>query len=208
MNETANILNNATPRSLILLDEVGRGTSTFDGLSIAWALVEFLHQNQRVAARTLFATHYHELNELAGRYERVRNFRIQVQEHDGKVIFLRKMVSGGADHSYGIEVARMAGLPEPVIERARQVLQQLESQHLVVEAAEENEARGDGLSVKSPKPTLPAMQDDFQMTLFNTPEPDPIAEAIKEKLSAVDPNRMTPIEALLMLAELKRLAGE
>ena len=209
MNETANILNNATSRSLILLDEVGRGTSTFDGLSIAWALVEFLHQNQRVAARTLFATHYHELNELAARYERVRNFRIQVQEHDGKVIFLRKMVSGGADHSYGIEVARMAGLPEPVIERARQVLLQLESQPLVVEAAgEDTEASGDGLSVKSPKPVLPAMEDDFQMTLFSAPTPDPIAEEIKEKLSAVDPNRMTPIEALLTLAELKRLVGE
>ena len=209
MNETANILNNATPRSLILLDEVGRGTSTFDGLSIAWALVEFLHQNQRVAARTLFATHYHELNELAARYERVRNFRIQVQEHDGKVIFLRKMVSGGADHSYGIEVARMAGLPEPVIERARQVLLQLESQPLVVEAAgEDTRASGDGLSVKSPKPVLPAMEDDFQMTLFSAPAPDPIAEAIKEKLNAVDPNRMTPIEALLTLAELKRLVGE
>ena len=162
-----------------------------------------------MAARTLFATHYHELNELAARYERVRNFRIQVQEHGGKVIFLRKMVSGGADHSYGIEVARMAGLPEPVIERARQVLLQLESQPLVVEAAgEDTEASGDGLSVKSLKPVLPAMGDDFQMTLFSAPAPDPVAEEIKEKLNAVDPNRMTPIEALLTLAELKRLVGE
>ena len=121
MNETANILNNASPRSLILLDEVGRGTSTFDGLSIAWAIVEYLHENADVAARTLFATHYHELNELAARYGRIRNARIQVQEHDGKVIFLRKLVEGGADHSYGIEVARMAGLPEPVVRRAREV---------------------------------------------------------------------------------------
>ena len=210
MNETANILNNATPRSLILLDEVGRGTSTFDGLSIAWALVEYLHQNERVAARTLFATHYHELNELAARYERVRNFRIQVQEHGGKVIFLRKMVPGGADHSYGIEVARMAGLPEPVIERARQVLHQLESQHLVVEAAgEQPEARGDGSApAKASKPVLPAVDADFQMSLFTTPEPDPVFEELKEKLSAVDPNRITPIEALLTLAELKRLVGE
>src|SRR5690606_12995927 len=106
--EAANILNNATPRALILLDEVGRGTSTFDGLSIAWALVEYLHEREDVAARTLFATHYHELNELANRYERVRNARVQVEEHDGRIIFLRKLVPGGADHSFGIEVARMA----------------------------------------------------------------------------------------------------
>ncbi|MFQ5570875.1 MAG: DNA mismatch repair protein MutS [Rhodothermales bacterium] len=209
MNETANILNNATPRSLILLDEVGRGTSTFDGLSIAWALVEFLHQNHRVAARTLFATHYHELNELASRYERVRNFRIQVQEHGGKVIFLRKMVPGGADHSYGIEVARMAGLPEPVIERARAVLHQLESQHLVVEGPEETaEAGGDGLSVRSTKAAVPTMDDTFQMSLFESGTPDPIAEEIKEKLDAIDTNRITPIEALIALAELKRLLEE
>ncbi len=210
MNETANILNNATPRSLILLDEVGRGTSTFDGLSIAWALVEYLHQHADVAARTLFATHYHELNELAARYERVRNFRIQVQEHGGKVIFLRKMVPGGADHSYGIEVARMAGLPEPVIERARQVLEQLESQHLVVEAAgEESAAGGDGVPARRARPALPPLDDTPQMSLFGgAAAPDPAFEEIKEKLSAVDPNRITPIEALLTLAELKRLAGE
>jgi len=206
MNETANILNNATPRSLILLDEVGRGTSTFDGLSIAWALVEYLHQHDRVAARTLFATHYHELNALTERYARVRNFRIQVQEHGGKVIFLRKMIPGGADHSYGIEVARMAGLPEPVIERARQVLHQLESQHLVVESPGEAPASGgDGAVVKAAKPLLPPADDAFQMSLFNTAASDPVFEAIKEKLGTVDPNRITPIEALLALAELKRL---
>ncbi len=143
MNETANILNNATPRSLILLDEVGRGTSTFDGLSIAWALVEYLHETPSVAARTLFATHYHELNELAERFPRVKNYRVQVEEHDGKVIFLHKLVPGGADHSYGIEVARMAGLPEPVIVRAREILRHLEAQHLVVEAP-----AGDGEPVR------------------------------------------------------------
>lgn len=204
MNETANILNNATPRSLILLDEVGRGTSTFDGLSIAWALVEYLHEQPSVAARTLFATHYHELNELAERYGRVRNFRIQVQEHGGKVIFLRKLVPGGADHSYGIEVARMAGLPEPIIVRARAILQHLESQHLAIEGAEETP--GDGLPA-APVATLPAFDESaFQMSLFDA-SPDPVAEALREKLDALDPNQMTPIEALLALAELKRIGA-
>ena len=208
MNETANILNNATPRSLILLDEVGRGTSTFDGLSIAWALVEFLHENPQVAARTLFATHYHELNELAARYHRIRNYRIQVQEHNGKVIFLRKMIPGGADHSYGIEVARMAGLPDPVIERARAVLQQLESQHLVVEATgSDADAGGDGVSPHTVRPSLPEAEDRFQMSLFTGPPADPALLKMKEKLDALDTDRLTPIEALLALAELKRIAS-
>jgi DNA mismatch repair protein MutS len=215
MNETANILNNATPRSLILLDEVGRGTSTFDGLSIAWALVEYLHETAPIAARTLFATHYHELNELAARYGRIRNFRIQVQEHDGKVIFLRKLVPGGADHSYGIEVARMAGLPEPVIARAKEVLRHLESQHLAVDSPAPH---GDGALVDSPTPILPHTQTPAlnrpssianyaQPTLFG-PEPDPQAEALKDELRKLDPNRMTPIAALMKLAELKGMVGE
>ena len=189
MNETANILHNATPRSLILLDEVGRGTSTFDGLSIAWALVEHLHDTSTVAARTLFATHYHELNELTDRFERVRNFRIQVQEHDGKIIFLRKMLPGGADHSYGIEVARMAGLPASIITRARGILTQLESQHLAVEADAKAEA--------------PGVPPDVQMSLF----PMTPVDELSQRLSAIDPDRMTPLEALVTLAELKGLLG-
>ena len=216
MNETANILNNASPRSLILLDEVGRGTSTFDGLSIAWAIVEYLHEHAEVAARTLFATHYHELNELAARYGRIRNARIQVQEHDGKVIFLRKLVEGGADHSYGIEVARMAGLPEPVVRRAREVLHTLESQHLTVEAAraeeeaapDEKETGGDGLSVPYLKAAaVDALDAAPQMSLFTAAMPDPLVEELKAKLEEIDPNRMTPIEAMLKLAELKALIG-
>ncbi len=204
MNETANILNNATARSLILLDEVGRGTSTFDGLSIAWALVEYLHEAPELAARTLFATHYHELNELANRYPRVRNYRIQVQEHDGKVIFLRKLIPGGADHSYGIEVARMAGLPEPVIQRAKEVLRQLESQHLVVEEASDP-AHGDGIPSRSAQPVAATIDEpDFQMSLF-TAAPDPVAEQLKDTLRSLDLNRMTPIEALMKLDELRRL---
>lgn len=204
MNETANILNNASPASLILLDEVGRGTSTFDGLSIAWSLVEYLHENPEVAARTLFATHYHELNELAGRLDRVQNYSIQVKEHDGRIIFLRKMVAGGTDHSYGIDVARMAGLPPAVIDRARSVLQQLESQEWVVDEAE---ASGDGLP-SSARPQVPELDEpQFQRSLFDTP-PDPQAEALKEQVGQLDPDRMTPIEALMKLVELKALLGD
>ncbi len=199
MQETANILNNASPRSLILLDEVGRGTSTFDGLSIAWALVEYLHEQPEVAARTLFATHYHELNALAERYPRVRNFRVQVEEREGKVLFLRKLVPGGADHSYGIEVARMAGIPEPVIERAREILHHLESQQLSLEEME-TAVPHVRKAVRVPDRLQPGAP--FQLTLFDA---DPVALEIKERLARVDPNRITPIEALLLLADLRRL---
>ncbi len=204
MNETANILNNATPRSLILLDEVGRGTSTFDGLSIAWAVVEYLHENRNVAARTLFATHYHELNALADRYERIRNARIQVQEHDGKVVFLRKLVEGGADHSYGIEVARMAGLPELVIARAREILQRLEAERLSVDGGEDVKSDFGREADKEGTPRSGARGDSFQLTLF---EADASAARVKQELLALDPDRLTPIEALLKLAELHKLAS-
>src|SRR5690606_6832729 len=204
MNETASILNNATPRSLILLDEVGRGTSTFDGLSIAWAVVEHLHERAEVAARTLFATHYHELNALADRLPRVRNARVQVQEHDGKVIFLRTLIPGGADHSYGIEVARMAGLPEAVIRRAKEVLHHLEAHNVAEEIAHEGADPGAGpsgdgalpevkaataASVAPPAPALPAAPTD------------PALVAVMDRLDDMDPDRMTPIEALMALAE-------
>ncbi len=218
MNETANILNNATPRSLILLDEVGRGTSTFDGLSIAWALVEYLHELAEVAARTLFATHYHELNELSARFGRIRNYRIQVQEHEGKVVFLRKLVEGGADHSYGIEVAKMAGLPEPVVIRAREILGHLEGQHLALEEtaeAADADVAGDGAASSAPKAkarkaeagAVPSLSESAvsQMDLFHA-RPDPVAEELKEALQTLDLNRMTPIEALLKLSELKQIS--
>lgn len=200
MNETANILNSASPRSLILLDEVGRGTSTFDGLSIAWALVEFLHDHAPVAARTLFATHYHELNELESRLSRVRNYRVQVQEHAGRIIFLRKLVKGGADHSYGIEVARMAGLPELVLKRAREILTHLESQRLEVEEALEGAGlSGSSLAIPDASP--------IQMSLFAEVS-DPVASEIRERIEAIDTDRLTPIDALIALAELKRLTKE
>ncbi len=201
MNETANILNNATPRSLILLDEVGRGTSTFDGLSIAWALVEYLHEREDVAARTLFATHYHELNELANRYDRVRTACIRVEEHEGRVIFLRKLAPEGADHSFGIEVARMAGLPEPVIARARQILEQLESRRTEVDAGGQGDVRA---AMPAPGDMPPASAGQFQMSLFDA-KADPTGEALKESLSALDLDRMTPLEALQQLHALRRL---
>ena len=198
MNETASILNNATERSLILLDEVGRGTSTFDGLSIAWALVEYLHGEKRVAARTLFATHYHELNELENHLERVRNFRVQVQEHNGKVVFLRKLVRGGADHSYGIEVARMAGLPGDLLDRSRQILTELERQDLEIGTTD---------LTLSPRRMTDLEYAGPQMSLF-VAEPDPRTQEIVDAIAALDPDGMTPIDALLMLSKLHKRATD
>lgn len=196
MNETANILNNASNRSLILLDEVGRGTSTFDGLSIAWSIVEYLHEHPGVAAKTLFATHYHELNELANRLDRVRNYRVLVQEHGGRVIFLRKLVAGGADHSYGIEVARMAGLPTEVLDRAREVLDFLEQTPLV--AGNQLTSSGDGASgTVEPIEKVPGRRQSQSYS-----DNDVVARRFIESL---DLNRLTPIEALVKLNELKDL---
>jgi DNA mismatch repair protein MutS len=207
MNEAANILNNATPRSLILLDEVGRGTSTFDGLSIAWSLAEYLHNHAPVAAKTLFATHYHELNELEQMYERTKNYNVQVKEHDGKVVFLRKLIRGGADHSYGIQVADMAGLPKVVIERAKEILKNLESHSLDItnkNGAIEKEATTKKEAAKNLSEKVDKQEETSQMTMFQT-HVDPRIETVLNKLEATDPNRMTPIEALMMLTELKRL---
>lgn len=226
MNEAANILNNATPRSLILLDEVGRGTSTFDGLSIAWSLAEYLHNQPDVAAKTLFATHYHELNELASLYERIFNCNVQVQEHKGKVIFLRKLIEGGADHSYGIQVASMAGLPDVVIARAREILHNLEKHSLDITnkngaeipisdtAPEETPTNGHApTSAPTPAPftqssrtalkSIEKQPEIPQLSLFAGLS-DPRWESIRTRLEGVEPNRLTPIEALLLLTELKR----
>jgi DNA mismatch repair protein MutS len=208
MNEAANILNNATPKSLILLDEVGRGTSTFDGLSIAWALSEYLHNKPEVAAKTLFATHYHELNELESRYERIKNFNVQVKEHGGKIIFLRKLVRGGADHSYGIQVANMAGLPQVVINRAKEILTNLESHSLDVSHDGNGAMKQSAAKKEAARKTVKEVEKQQQlpqMTLFDS-QMDPNVETLLNKLEASDPERMTPIEALLLLSELKRLA--
>jgi len=206
MNEAANILNNATEHSLILLDEVGRGTSTFDGLSIAWALAEYLHNHVPVAAKTLFATHYHELNALESMYKRIVNYNIQVREHEGKVVFLRKLVRGGADHSYGIQVANMAGLPKELIQRAQVILEELEGQRLEIQDSSENIAQtkvrkdaGKHLSNK----VQPLAETD-QMSLFAVAT-DPILEELRNKIEAIDPNKLSPMQALLLIDEWKKL---
>ena len=229
MHEAANILHNATDRSLILLDEVGRGTSTYDGLSIAWALAEHLHETPGVAARTLFATHYHELNALEARLSRVRNARVQVEEHEGRVIFLRRLVAGGADHSYGIEVARMAGLPPTLIDRARAILAHLEAHAAPVEETGDGAgtappaprpravdapsgavSSGDGAPAVAPsmptaRPTAAAAATAPPPQLGLFAAPDPALERLRDAVAALDPERLTPIEALLKIAELRRL---
>jgi DNA mismatch repair protein MutS len=195
MNETANILNNATARSLILLDEVGRGTSTFDGLSIAWSVAEHLHDTPRVAARTLFATHYHELTELALTKKRVVNLKMLVREWNDSIVFLRKVVEGSADRSYGIQVARLAGLPHAVLERAREVLSNLEREELARDGRPKLARHaGDGAGS--------AAQEPAQIGLF-APEEDPVIGALR----AASLETMTPIEALNFLAGLKERLG-
>ncbi|HWI40241.1 MAG TPA: DNA mismatch repair protein MutS, partial [Verrucomicrobiae bacterium] len=188
MTETANILRNATPRSLVILDEIGRGTSTFDGVSIAWAVAEYLHDEAACAPRTLFATHYHELTELAVTRPRVKNFNIAVREWNDRIIFLRKIVPGGTSHSYGIQVGRLAGLPAPVVARAREILQNLEK-------GEFTDAGTPRIAGKSGK-----AQTSPQLSLFSGP-----GEAVAEKLRGVEVSMMTPLEALNLLDELKRM---
>jgi len=191
MNETANILNNATHNSLILLDEIGRGTSTFDGLSIAWAVAEYLHNNKKLKSKTLFATHYHELTELALLYPRIKNYNVAVEEWGDQVVFLRKIISGGTDNSYGIYVAQMAGLPAELIGRAREILSNLELNEL---------------SPNSKKPRLARRQksrsiDANQLNLF----PPEDSSIIKKEIKGIDINNMTPMEALKKLSDLKGL---
>jgi DNA mismatch repair protein MutS len=194
MEETAHILHNAGPRSLILLDEIGRGTSTFDGLSIAWAVTEYLHDQCPSRPKTLFATHYHELTELALTKPRVKNFHVAVKEWNDQVIFLRKLVEGSTSRSYGIQVARLAGLPGPVIDRAKEVLNNLEQ-------GEFTEGGVPKLAVSRKKK---AVGDSHQLPLFQKP-PDPLREILRE----VDPDRLTPLEALNFLSEIKaRLSRE
>ncbi|MCA1797784.1 MAG: DNA mismatch repair protein MutS, partial [Geobacteraceae bacterium] len=185
MSETANILNHATPRSLIVLDEIGRGTSTFDGISIAWAVAEFLHNNMDVAARTLFATHYHELTALADIHARIVNFNVEVRQWKDKIVFLRRIVPGGASHSYGIQVARLAGLPESVISRANEVLRTLEQENIATDTGEHVSQKNDSSQAQH---------------LFEGEE-----DRVYARLNSVDINRITPLEAINVLDELKRL---
>ncbi len=200
MNETASIMNNISDRSLILLDEIGRGTSTYDGISIAWSIAEFLHNNGSARPKTLFATHYHELNELANKFERIKNFNIATREVGQKVIFLRKLVPGGSQHSFGIHVAKMAGMPRGIVERAVHILTQLEQKSI---SQDEN---GEG-SIEVAKPDTGSISTDrLQLSIFETV--DPTAGKIKEALTDLNINNMTPIECMMKLNELKGLLEE
>ena len=193
MLETANILNNASPRSLILLDEIGRGTSTFDGLAIAWAVTEYIHNTPAISAKTLFATHYHELTELATLYPRIKNFKVAVKEYGDQVIFLRKIEPGGMDNSYGIYVAQMAGMPREVVDRAREVLMNLEANELRPNRQSGLARRRRGMQV-----------DPNQLSLFDVLQSSPVEDELKK----LDINRLTPLEALIKLNELKSLLSD
>ncbi len=185
MNETASILNNISDRSLVFLDEIGRGTSTYDGISIAWAIAEFLHENP-ARPKTLFATHYHELNEMSEMLPRIQNYNVSVKELKDNVLFIRKLVKGGSAHSFGIHVAKMAGMPQTVIQKAQKLLKKLEKDH-----------SGDALhGIKSAK-------DEMQLSIFNLD--DPLLEEIKEEILGLDINTLTPVEALMKLNEIKRM---
>jgi DNA mismatch repair protein MutS len=192
MNEAASILNNISDRSLILLDELGRGTSTYDGISIAWSIVEYIHEHPKSKAKTMFATHYHELNEMEKSFGRVKNFNVTVKEVGNKVIFLRKLVPGGSNHSFGIHVARMAGMPPSVVHRADEILLQLEDTH-----------RKDGLS--KPLEGMAEKREGFQMSIFQLD--DPVLKQIRDEIKNLDINQLTPLEALNKLNEIKKITG-
>lgn len=190
MNEAANILNNISERSLILFDELGRGTSTYDGISIAWAIVEYIHEHPKAQAKTLFATHYHELNEMERTYKRIANYNISVREADGKVIFLRKLVRGGSEHSFGIHVAKLAGMPQSIVRRAEQILHQLES---------ENRQNG----IAKPTSEIAASRGGMQLSIFQLD--DPVLSQIRDEILQTDINNLTPVEALNKLNDIKKI---
>jgi DNA mismatch repair protein MutS len=201
MNETATIMNNISDRSLILLDEIGRGTSTYDGISIAWSIAEFLHDNGWARPKTLFATHYHELNDLTHQFPRIKNFHVSTKEVENKVLFLRKLTPGGSQHSFGIHVARMAGMPKTIVERANDILEQLEQKHLGDE--EKMEEKG---VVKARKPKTDQLSRTLQLSIFETA--DPLAGKLREALLSLDLNGMTPIDCLIKLQEWKKWIEE
>lgn len=194
MNETSSILNNLSDRSLILLDEIGRGTSTYDGISIAWAIAEYLHEFPKARAKTLFATHYHELNEMSAQFPRIQNYNVAVKEMDEKILFLRKLVKGGSEHSFGIHVAELAGMPAPVVARAKTILKKLEESH---------DLNGGKPSSKVEREVLASK--DMQLSFFQLN--DPVLENIREELESIEINTLTPVEALMKLNDIKKLIG-
>jgi DNA mismatch repair protein MutS len=203
MNETASILNNLNSRSLVLLDEIGRGTSTYDGISIAWSIAEFIHNQPENRAKTLFATHYHELNEMTNYFPRIKNFNVSVQEVNNKIIFLRKLKEGGSEHSFGIHVAKMAGMPRIVVERANDILKKLERDH-EMELEMANDTDEVLQLAKRPKPVV-RPDDDVQLSIFQLD--DPVLQKIKEDILNTDINTLTPVEALFKLNEIKKAIG-
>ena len=204
MLESASILNNISPRSLVLLDEIGRGTSTYDGISIAWAMVEYLHNNKHGAAKTLFATHYHELNELENMLPRVKNYHVTVKEIDKSIVFLRKLVRGGTEHSFGIHVARMSGMPHEVVERAEAILSNLEkvygSGEIVPSGGIKQRGKRTGIAESAA-----TTQQNIQLSMFQLD--DPVLVAIRDQIKGLDINSLTPLEALNKLNEIKRITG-
>ncbi len=193
MNEAANILNNISDRSLVLFDELGRGTSTYDGISIAWAIVEYLHEHPKCHAKTLFATHYHELNEMERSFKKIRNYNVSVKEVGNKVIFLRKLVKGGSNHSFGIQVGKMAGLPQSVIKRADEILKQLENN------------RDKNNTIQKNVEHIASEREGMQLSFFQLD--DPILSQIRDEIAGLDINSLTPLEALNKLSEIKKITG-
>ena len=193
MTEASNILNNVTPRSLVLFDELGRGTSTYDGISIAWAIVEYLHEQPKARARTLFATHYHELNEMEKNFKRIKNYNVSVKEVDGKVIFLRKLERGGSEHSFGIHVAEIAGMPKSIVKRANVILKQLESDNAQVG------------TVGKPTAEIAQSREGMQLSFFQLD--DPVLCQVRDEILGLDVNNLTPLEALNKLNEIKKIVS-
>ena len=193
MLEAASILNNLSDRSLILLDEIGRGTSTYDGISIAWAMVEYIHEHPKWKAKTLFATHYHELNEMESSFKRVKNYNVSIKELEDRVIFLRKIVRGGSEHSFGIHVAQMAGMPKSVVKRANEILEELEK-------------TGGDKHLGKPVGELAQQREGMQMSFFQLD--DPVLKQIRDEIANTDINNLTPVEALNKLNEIKKLIGK
>lgn len=190
MNETASILNNLSPRSLVLLDEIGRGTSTYDGISIAWAIAEYIHQHPAAKCKTLFATHYHELNEMTNKFPRIKNYTVSVKEVGTKILFLRKLIEGGSEHSFGIHVAKLAGMPNAVVERATKMLKELEASN---RGSDREKVKDAGNA------------DNMQLSFFQLD--DPVLENIREEVLSLDIDTLTPVEALFKLNEIKKMVG-
>jgi Mismatch repair ATPase (MutS family) len=190
MSEASDILNNLSAKSLILFDELGRGTSTYDGISIAWAIVEYIHEHPKGKAKTLFATHYHELNEMEKSFKRIKNYNVSVKEENNKVVFLRKLKKGGSEHSFGIHVAKLAGMPQSIVKRGNEILSQLEV---------DNRKGG----IAKPVKQLSSEREGFQMNFFQLD--DPVLSQIRDEILNLDVNNLTPVEALNKLNDIKKI---